>query len=142
MGLFSSNFDFKGHQEILERQPITEENAPTVDILLPCCKEPLEILENTYKYIKELEYPASRINVHVLDDGAMGSVKELACRYRFNYICRDDRPYLKKAGNLRWAFTRTEGEYFVIYDAVSNYWNTPRFHVLIGCHRTGLLPEE
>jgi cellulose synthase/poly-beta-1,6-N-acetylglucosamine synthase-like glycosyltransferase len=119
MGLFSTNFDFEGHKSILERQPIREDNAPTVDILLPCCKEPLIILENTYKHIKQLEYPASRIKVYVLDDGGIGSVKDLAFQYGFNYLCRDNRPYLKKAGNLRWAFTRTQGEFFVIYDAVS-----------------------
>ena len=127
MGLFSTNFDFEGHKTILERQPISEDNAPTIDILLPCCKEPLDILENTYKYIKQLEYPPSRIKVHVLDDGGIASVKELAIRYDFNYLCWDDRPYLKKAGNLRWAFTRTQAEYFVIYDAVSRFSNSGHF---------------
>lgn len=75
------------------------------------------ILENTYRYIRQLEYPAGRMKVHVLDDGAMDEVKALAEKYGFNYIVREDRPRLKKAGNLRWAFARTSGEFFVIYDA-------------------------
>jgi hypothetical protein len=82
--------------------------------------------------------------VNVLDDGAMESVKLLAVRFGFNYIRRDDRPRLKKAGNreyqdgrlsnpqqctthnldsnlrpVLWAFTKTDGEFFVIFDAVS-----------------------
>lgn len=116
-GVFSKNFDYKTHQKIVQEYAVTPETAPTVDIFLPCCKEPLEILENTYRYVQKMEYPEGRLKVHVLDDGALDEVKELAARYGFNYIRRDDRPRLKKAGNLRWAFARTDGEYFVIYDA-------------------------
>lgn len=32
-------------------------------------------------------------------------------------IRRDDRPLLKKAGNLRYAFARTSGELIVVFDA-------------------------
>lgn len=98
---------------------ITPEAAPTVDIYLPCCKEPLAILENTYKYVQKLEYPEGRMKVWVLDDGGQPEVAVLASQYGFNYICRDDRGRLKKAGNLRWAFARTTGDFFVIYDAAS-----------------------
>lgn len=121
MGIFSKNFDLVNHKAILERQPLTKETAPSVDIYLPCCKEPLEILENTYRYVQALQYPAGRLQVHVLDDGGMKSVEELAGRYGFNYICREDRPRLKKAGNLRWAYARTNGDFFVIYDAVCSF---------------------
>jgi cellulose synthase/poly-beta-1,6-N-acetylglucosamine synthase-like glycosyltransferase len=116
-GLISKNFDYELHEKIKKDYAVVDETAPTVDIYLPCCKEPLEILENTYKYVQKMEYPEGRLKVHVLDDGAMEEVKALAAKYGFNYICRDDRPRLKKAGNLRWAFARTDGEYFVIYDA-------------------------
>lgn len=85
------------------------------DIFLPCCREPLEILENTYKYVSQLTYTNHK--VWVLDDGALDSVKALTERYKFNYIRRPDRPHLRKAGNLRHAFTVTSGEFFVIFDA-------------------------
>lgn len=120
MGFFSKDFDHAGHLQILEEYPLsTEELAPSVDIYLPTCKEPLEVLENTYRHIIRLKYPSSRIKVYVLDDGALDSVRHLCARYGFNYILRSDRPHLKKAGNLRWAFERTQGEFFVIFDAVS-----------------------
>lgn len=85
------------------------------DILLPCCGEPLEILANTYKHIARLSYTNHR--VHVLDDGGLDTVKQLAERYGFNYIRRENRGHLKKAGNLRHAFPITSGEFFTIFDA-------------------------
>jgi len=120
-GVFGKDFDYKKHVEIKETFAVTPDACPSVDIYLPCCKEPLEILRNTYRYVAELEYPASRLKVHVLDDGASDEVKFLAESFGFNYMLRDNRPELKKAGNLRWAFARTEGDFFVIYDAVSAY---------------------
>ena len=121
MGILGKDFDHAGHLQILEEYPLTtEELAPSVDIYLPTCKEPLEVLENTYRHIIRLKYPTSRVKVFVLDDGAQESVRQLCNKYGFNYILRGDRPHLKKAGNLRWAFQRTEGEFFVIFDAVSS----------------------
>jgi cellulose synthase/poly-beta-1,6-N-acetylglucosamine synthase-like glycosyltransferase len=117
VSLCGKDWDFEAHKKILEEHPITNENCPTVDIYLPCCKEPLEILNNTYRYIRELQWPAGKLQIHVMDDGAMESVKTLAESYGFNYMLRDDRPRLKKAGNLRWAFARTTGDFFAIFDA-------------------------
>lgn len=117
VSLCGKDFDFEAHKKILEDHPIDPETCPTVDIYLPCCKEPLEVLENTYRHIQALQWPQGKLQVHVMDDGAMDSVKTLAEMYGFNYLCRDDRPRLKKAGNLRWTFARTSGDYFTIYDA-------------------------
>jgi len=117
VGVVGKDYNFDEHKKVLEEHPILAETCPTVDIYLPCCKEPLEVLRNTYKNVQELIYPEGKIKVHVMDDGSMPAVKELAESYDFNYTVRDDRPRLKKAGNLRWNFARTSGDYFVIYDA-------------------------
>ncbi|OCL04604.1 glycosyltransferase family 2 protein [Glonium stellatum] len=117
VGIIGTDYDFESHQEVLRNHVITPENAPTVDIFLPCCMEPMEILENTYKHIQALDYPADKLQVHVMDDGNLEAVKELAARYGFQYRVRDDRPRLKKAGNLRWNFARTTGDFFAIFDA-------------------------
>jgi cellulose synthase/poly-beta-1,6-N-acetylglucosamine synthase-like glycosyltransferase len=74
-----------------------------------------------------LHYPEGKLKVHVLDDGGLDSVKQEAEAFGFNYITRDDKPRLKKAGNLRWAFARTEGDFFVIFDADF----CPRFDFLL-----------
>jgi cellulose synthase/poly-beta-1,6-N-acetylglucosamine synthase-like glycosyltransferase len=117
VGIVGRDYDFENHKKVLEEHPVLPDTCPTVDIYLPCCKEPMEILENTYKHITQLQYPEGKLKVYVLDDGAMDSVRQLAESYGFNYICREDRPRLKKAGNLRWAFARTQGDFFTIYDA-------------------------
>ncbi|CAF1113803.1 unnamed protein product [Brachionus calyciflorus] len=88
---------------------------PLVDIYLPCCGEPLVVLRNTYEHVKKIEYP--NFKVHVLDDKNLKEVKELAKEFGYNYIVRSDRPYMKKAGNLRNAFQITNGEFFLILDA-------------------------
>lgn len=117
VGIVGKDYDFEAHKVVIAEHAITPDSAPTVDIYLPCCKEPLEILENTYKHITALEYPEGKMKVYVLDDGDMAEVKAMAESYGFNYFSRDDKPRLKKAGNLRWAFARTDGDFFTIYDA-------------------------
>lgn len=117
VGIIGKDWDYEAHVKRVENHPITEENAPTVDIFLPCCKEPLEVLENTYKHIVKLDWPRDKLKVHVMDDGAMEEVRTLATSYGFNYDIRDDRPRLKKAGNLRWTFKKTHGDFFCIFDA-------------------------
>ncbi|KAF9047517.1 nucleotide-diphospho-sugar transferase [Panaeolus papilionaceus] len=115
VGYAGKDFDFEAHKKLVEEHSYDPEKPPLVDIYLPCCFEPLEVLQNTYKYIAQLQYP--NFKVWVLDDGGLDTVKNLAESFGFNYITRDNKPHLKKAGNLRYAFARTEGDYFVIFDA-------------------------
>ncbi|KAF7191553.1 Cellulose synthase catalytic subunit [UDP-forming] [Pseudocercospora fuligena] len=112
-------FDMAGHQKALDEHPIDALTAPEIDILLPVCMEPIEILENNWNHVEALDWPQDRIKVWVLDDGASDAVKAMAAEERFNfhYICRDNRPLLKKAGNLRYAFALTNAPFFAIFDA-------------------------
>ena len=114
--LFGKKFDLSVHRKVLEDNPLIDKSAPSVDIYLPVCKEPLEMLKNTWNHISAIQYPGRR-SVFVLDDGADSSVRSLAQRFSFNYITRPDRPELKKAGNLRHAFAQTSGEFFAVFDA-------------------------
>ncbi|KAJ6556363.1 nucleotide-diphospho-sugar transferase [Mycena capillaripes] len=108
------DFDVSDHKKTLHNYAVTPEDEPTVDIFLPCCNEPLEILENTYTYVSQLDY--TNLCIWVLDDGARPAVASLAqSKFGFGYVQRPDR-LLGKAGNLRHAFARTSGEFFVIFD--------------------------
>eukprot|EP00904_Undaria_pinnatifida_P002026 jgi/Undpi1/11824/HiC_scaffold_4.g01523.m1 len=102
------------HAEVLQNGA-EQEFLPTVDVFLPVCNEPIELIANTWKYVSELDYPYA--TVHVLDDGAKDDVRDLAEAFGFRYKRRDNRPHMKKAGNLRHAFARTSGEAVVIFDA-------------------------
>ncbi|SMQ49965.1 unnamed protein product [Zymoseptoria tritici ST99CH_3D7] len=115
--IFGKRFDLKGHNQKLRDHPLTVETAPTVDIYLPVCKEPIEVLANTWKHVAAMRYPGLKMQPVVLDDGAQDEVKSLAATFGFRYIVRDDRPLLKKSGNLRNAFNHTSGDYFVVFDA-------------------------
>ncbi|KAI1073555.1 nucleotide-diphospho-sugar transferase [Whalleya microplaca] len=117
VGVIGKDWNYAEHLRRVAEYPINDETAPTIDVYLPVCMEPLEILDNTWEHIIRLDWPEHKLQIWVLDDGAQDSVKALAERFGFNYMVRDDRPRLKKAGNLRWAFQRTSGDFFTIFDA-------------------------
>ncbi|MBD1537742.1 glycosyltransferase [Arthrobacter sp. S13_S34] len=93
----------------------TPEKYPSVDVFLPTAGEPLDILKNTYGYVSKLEYPGT-VNIHVLDDVGRDEVRDAALAHGFNYIARPGTEF-KKAGNLRYAFDRTDGDVIAIFDA-------------------------
>ena len=113
--VLGKTFNLAAHKELVENFSLLD--APTVDIYLPVCKEPLDMIENTWKYISLMEYAADKKRVYVLDDGADENIRSLAHRYGFSYVVRPDRPKLKKAGNLRHAFAQTSGDCFIVFDA-------------------------
>ncbi|KAJ7094790.1 nucleotide-diphospho-sugar transferase [Mycena epipterygia] len=115
VGFMGRDYDLENHKKVVAEYATSPGDDPSIDVLLPCCKEPLEILENTYKYVSKLSY--TNYKVHVLDDGGLDTVKQLAEKYGFNYIRRENRGHLKKAGNLRHSFTLTSGDFFTIFDA-------------------------
>lgn len=113
IGIRGKSFDL---EKYLSEANLTDTTA-TIDVYLPICGEPYEVLENTWKYVAQLEWPKELLNIYILDDGWSDAARDLAQSFGFNYIRRDNRPYLKKAGNIRNAFTQTNGKYIVILDA-------------------------
>jgi len=116
VGLKGKPFDYSRHQAIRSKW-INHMVFPTVDVYLPVCGEPYEVLENTWKYVAGLFWPEDKLNVHVLDDKPNEANRSLAMAHGFNYIVRKDAPTLKKAGNVRNAFKETSGEFILILDA-------------------------
>lgn len=88
---------------------------PTVDIFLPVCGEDLKILNNTWQGVSNLKY--GPFKVYVLDDKGDKKVEDLALEYGFNYLSRPNRGEMKKAGNLKYGYEKSQGEYIVIFDA-------------------------
>jgi cellulose synthase (UDP-forming) len=109
-------FDWAAHQ--MRVQAWRPARYPDVDIYLPICAEPADVLRNTWAAVFELGhgYPGT-LRAYVLDDGADPEAERLAANFGFGYVVRPDRGVYKKSGNLRHAFTRTRGEFFVILDA-------------------------
>ncbi|HEY3904815.1 MAG TPA: glycosyltransferase [Streptosporangiaceae bacterium] len=109
-------FNLARHQDLVDSwQPQT---YPTVDIYLPICGEPIDVLANTWRAVAGLiaAYPGSA-QAFVLDDGPSEAAQELAAQLTFSYLRRPDARAFKKSGNLRHAFARTSGEFVLILDA-------------------------
>lgn len=110
------NFDYASHRVYVKAwRPVS---YPNVDIHLPICGEPINILRNAWIHVFEMmhTYPGWA-HAYVLDDGADTQARELAASFGFSYIVRENRPWMKKAGNLRNAFAQTHGDFIVILDA-------------------------
>jgi cellulose synthase (UDP-forming) len=107
----SSRIDHE--QRVLSWTPL---RPPSVDVFLPCAGEALDVLENTYRHVAALMYPG-RLSVYVLDDGGRDDVRTIANHYGFHYLSRPDRGRLKKAGNLAFGLSRSDGEVVTILDA-------------------------
>jgi cellulose synthase (UDP-forming) len=109
-------FDMASHRVLVKDW--CPASYPSLDIFLPVCGEPIEILHNTWRYVAELvrSYPGVAI-AYVLDDGASSQAAQLAGDFGFAYLVRENRGWYKKAGNLRHAFARSNGEFILILDA-------------------------
>jgi cellulose synthase (UDP-forming) len=94
----------------------TAQHDASVDVFLPVCGEEIAVLQNTFYYVKRLDWPG-RLTVYVLDDADSAEVRKLASHYGFEYIVRDNRGWMKKAGNLINAFDRSSGEFIAVFDA-------------------------
>jgi cellulose synthase/poly-beta-1,6-N-acetylglucosamine synthase-like glycosyltransferase len=115
IGIFGKSFSLVEHNSIKALYSINYQ--PTVDVYLPSCGEPLEVIENTFRHARALDWPEGKIHFWVLDDSHRESVRMLADRFEFNYIARPNRGEMKKAGNIRYAFPQTDGDLILILDA-------------------------
>jgi cellulose synthase (UDP-forming) len=109
-------FDIAGHEELVRTWH--PEPYPDVDIYLPVCGEPLEVLGNSWRAVASLvrAYPGWA-HPYVLDDAADPAAQALAADLGFGYVVRPNRGEHKKSGNLRHAFANTRSEFFVVFDA-------------------------
>ncbi len=110
------SFDLAAHEaRVRDWRP---RRYPSVDIFLPICGEPVELLHNTWIGVFELvrKYPGDAY-VFVLDDGPSDEAMALAPSFGFTYVRRPNVREHKKAGNLNYAFRNTRSEFVVIFDA-------------------------
>ena len=87
-----------------------------IDVFLPSCGEPVELLDNTMRCASAVRWPGPK-TVYVLDDSAREEVRALAARYGFRYVVRANRGEMRKAGNLINAFGISDGEFIMVLDA-------------------------
>jgi cellulose synthase (UDP-forming) len=112
----SRDFDLRRHQDLVRSWKPAE--YPTVDILLPVCGEPVQVLHNTWTHARAMmrHYPGVT-NGYVLDDSASPALAAMAADFGFSYGSRPNRGWYKKAGNIHYGLGRSNGQYILILDA-------------------------
>jgi cellulose synthase (UDP-forming) len=103
-----------GHRHVVDSY--RPARYPSVDVFLPSAGEPLPVLDNTYRHVACLRW-RGRLVVYVLDDSGREEVEELASRYGFRYLSRPNRGEMKKAGNLKYGYGQSAGDFIHVFDA-------------------------
>ena len=103
----------------LER-PVVEiegepETWPFVDVYIPTYNESLAVVRNTVFAAMDMDYPADRFRVFILDDGRRTEFQAFARQAGCGYLTRADNLHAK-AGNLNAAMKKTHGELIAIFD--------------------------
>ncbi|WIA20656.1 hypothetical protein OEZ85_005032 [Tetradesmus obliquus] len=109
------------------------EDFPAVDVYIVCYTEPVSVVEPTCIAALNLNWPGSRLVVHVLDDGNSSEIADIVERLQFQarYMQRDAQivhvarqkvrgvPHHAKAGNINSALLKEgpgSGEFILVLD--------------------------
>ncbi|KAI5081608.1 hypothetical protein GOP47_0001351 [Adiantum capillus-veneris] len=100
---------------------------PTVDIMIPCCKEPTDVPQETILAALAVDYPKDRFRVLVLDDGGDDELKAFCNTIRVEsgsdqlvYLRRlkvPGVPHNFKCGNMNYGLQHSDAKFVVMMDA-------------------------
>jgi cellulose synthase (UDP-forming) len=104
----------------LRRAPVAlpddPEDWPEVDLLIPTYNEPLSVVRYTALASLNIDWPADRLHVYILDDGNREEFREFAIEAGIGYITRGDNTQAK-AGNINNALKSLSAPYVAIFDS-------------------------
>ena len=89
---------------------------PAVDVLIPTYNEPLSMVRFTALAAMNIDWPADKLHVFILDDGRREEFRAFAEEAGIGYMTRDDNLHAK-AGNINCALARTESPFVAIFDS-------------------------
>lgn len=95
---------------------LISDDLPSIDVLITCCNEGVELVLDTVHASCEIDYPQDRFRVLVLDDGASSELRKainvLRDRYANLYYRSREKfpgvPHHFKAGNLNYGVQETQ----------------------------------
>jgi cellulose synthase (UDP-forming) len=90
----------------------------SVDVLVPCCGEPLQVIKTTLKAVQRINYYP--LEVYILDDDGSQAVADLARSWGFHYLSRPREGLSRqdyKSGNLNFGLDRSHGDLILVLDA-------------------------
>lgn len=95
--------------------PESPDDWPSVDLLIPTYNEPLSVVRYTALAAMNIDWPADKLNVYILDDGKREEFRAFAEEAGVGYMTRDDNAHAK-AGNINRALQRLDSPYVCIFD--------------------------
>lgn len=111
------HFALEGSRKPCPETPAFDAEAlPDVDVLVPTCGEPVELVERTLRGCLGMEYPAERVHVFLCDDAARAEMRALAESLGVRYLSRAERTDAK-AGNLNAALRQSDSPLVAVFDA-------------------------
>lgn len=115
--------------------PKDESVWPSVDVLIPSYNEPIDLVSITMAAASNIDYPKSKLNIYLLDDGATeqklhsndpairaaaqqrrAQFQTLCAELGIHYLSRSDNKHAK-AGNINAALKHIRGELILVLDA-------------------------
>ncbi|WP_446742161.1 UDP-forming cellulose synthase catalytic subunit [Silvibacterium acidisoli] len=95
--------------------PENPEEWPHVDLLIPTYNEPMSIVRYTALASLNIDWPADKLHVYILDDGKREEFRKFAEEAGVGYMTRSDNKHAK-AGNINRALQRLTSPYVAIFD--------------------------
>ena len=95
--------------------PVDTSEWPTVDIYVPTYNEPLSVVRYTVWAAMNIDWPADKVHVFILDDGRREEFRKFAELAGCGYMTRTSNAHAK-AGNINHALGQTDGEFVTIFD--------------------------
>jgi cellulose synthase (UDP-forming) len=120
--LYAFTILFLGYMQTLwplRRTPVPlpddTEQWPSIDLLIPTYNEPLSVVKYTALASMNIDWPADKLNVYLLDDGKREEFRKFAEEAGIGYMTRDDNLHAK-AGNINRALDRLNSPFVAIFD--------------------------
>ena len=88
---------------------------PDVDLLIPTYNEPLSVVRYTALAAMNIDWPADKLHVYILDDGKREEFRQFAEEAGVGYMTRSDNRHAK-AGNINRALEKLTSPYVAIFD--------------------------
>ena len=88
---------------------------PAVDLLIPTYNEPMSVVKYTALAAMNIDWPADKLSVYILDDGKREEFRKFAEEAGIGYMTRDDNKHAK-AGNINRALKRLDAPFVAIFD--------------------------
>ena len=103
-----------GAEKLAAKRLLDSNSIPKVAVLVPCCGEPIEVIERCLRGCIFLDYP--NFEIWLLDDANREELAILSSQLGCHYLARPQRIHAK-AGNLNYALPHLKAEFIAVFDA-------------------------